>query len=70
MSELKCTLLDLANESHKLITNAIHDFGRMGYMVSSISHKDGGLEVLCYPPKSPFKWVPLSGSSDNQAKSQ
>jgi hypothetical protein len=44
------SLLETRRQEHEEIAAAIHDFDRIGYIVSGISHKNGALEVICYPP--------------------
>jgi hypothetical protein len=51
MGEMEWCLLDSKKEEHKKISAAIHDFERLGYLVSGIRCKNGALKVICYPPE-------------------
>jgi hypothetical protein len=72
MGKIEWCLLDSYKEDHAVITAAMSDFERIGYMVSGISYKNGALEVTCRPlGKKGGKDVSVSlSNSENQAKDQ
>jgi hypothetical protein len=41
----------IAKEEHRIIATAMFDFMEAGYILNSISYKNGALEVVCYPPE-------------------
>jgi hypothetical protein len=51
MGEMERILLESRKQEHQDIATALHDFGRLGYTISGISHKNGALEVICHPPQ-------------------
>jgi hypothetical protein len=50
MGEMEWCVLDGAKEGHESITAAIRDFERLGYLVQSVSYKNGILEAALRPP--------------------
>jgi hypothetical protein len=50
MGEMERGLLDTKKKEHEAISAAISGLDWMGYLVSSVSFKDGALEIVCYPP--------------------
>jgi hypothetical protein len=52
MGKMEWSLLDLRKREHEEIVTTIRDLERIGYIVSGISHKNGYLEIICYPPNN------------------
>jgi hypothetical protein len=50
MNEIEWAFLDSRKKKHEEILAVASDLGRLGYLISGISHKNGALEVICYPP--------------------
>ena len=53
MGKMEWSLLESRKQGHEDIAAVLRNFEQLGYMVSSISHKENGaLEVVCYPPRN------------------
>jgi hypothetical protein len=51
MNILEQCALESKKRDHDVISAAINDFGRIGYMIESIARRGGALEIVCYPPR-------------------